>query len=86
MVNKYAIKVRATTAKDQGAMRRTTYGEHGLRYTQDQLMKKNDQIFPKYKPKGSEVFGKPLQVDNRMGDIVTGLYANEFTKNHEKKT
>ena len=43
-------------------------------------MKKNDQIFPKYKPKGDEVFGKPLQVDNRMGDLVTGFYAEEERK------
>ena len=78
-MNKYAIKVRATTAKGQGAMRRTDVGENGLRYTQDQLMKKNDQIFHKYKPKGDEIYGKQVEKYS-MGDLVTGLFAEESRK------
>ena len=83
-MNKYAVKVRATTAKGQGSMRRTEIGEN-IRYTASDLWKKNDDIYPKYKPKGDEVYGKPVP-KNQIGDLLTNFYGNEAKKEYDEKT
>ena len=77
-INKVAVKIRATTAKEQGQFRRTDYGEHGIRWTEEELMKRVTK--PPYKPTGKETYGKPLDRNHRTGDIVTNLYGNNAAK------
>ena len=82
-INKHAVTIRATTAKQQGEFRRTEYGENGIRWTEDELMKR--VIFPGYKPKGTEVYGKALDRNHVTADIVTNLYGVTAGKKQIRK-
>ena len=78
LTNKYAIRARATTAKAQGAFRKTDFAENKIRWTREQLMKVPK--YDKYVPRGDEVFGKPKPPMHHMGNIVTNVYGEKGRK------
>lgn len=78
-MNKHAIKVRATTAKEAGALRRTDVADK-LRIRERELLTAKSDLNPRFKPTGEETFGMKVPRIRNIKQLVRHKYLGGYTE------